>query len=100
MLNTAAAIPSSQRTVALSLRPPAASRDAGATDRTGKRIAEMLKLLSDNIALQRRVVREGETIYQAGERFANLYVLNSGFIKIINLSADGREQVASLKFRG
>ena len=52
------------------------------------------------LAPQRRVVHAGDVIYQAGERFANLYVLNSGFFKIVNLSADGREQVVGLKFRG
>ena len=49
---------------------------------------------------QRRIVHAGDVIYQAGERFNNLYVLNSGFFKIVTLSPDGREQVVSLKFRG
>ena len=39
-------------------------------------------------------------IYQSGERFCSLYVLNSGFIKVVNMSPDGREQVVGLKFRG
>ena len=42
----------------------------------------------------------GDTIYQAGESFGCLYVLNSGFAKIVNLSQDGREQVVGLHFRG
>jgi CRP/FNR family transcriptional regulator len=63
-------------------------------------IAETLRLLNDALAPQRRVVHAGDTIYQAGEPFANLYILNSGFAKIINLSSDGREQVVGLKFRG
>ena len=42
----------------------------------------------------------GERIYQAGERFGNLYILNSGFFKIVTLSPDGREQVVGLKLRG
>ena len=40
------------------------------------------------------------SIYQSGERFGNLYVLNSGFFKIVNLAPDGRELVVGLKFRG
>jgi CRP/FNR family transcriptional regulator len=59
-----------------------------------------LKLLADTLAPQRRVVHAGDVIYQTGERFANLYVLNSGFFKLVTLSPDGREQVVSLKFRG
>jgi CRP/FNR family transcriptional regulator len=46
------------------------------------------------------VVRAGDVIYRAGERFVNLCILNSGFVKIVNLAADGREQVVGLKFRG
>ncbi len=98
MLNTAT-LSSSTRTMPPALRQVPAD-ESGADARTGTRIADMLKLLGDSLPVQRRVVREGETIYQAGGRFGNLYVLNSGFVKIINLSADGREQVASLKFRG
>jgi len=64
------------------------------------RIVDTLKLLNEALAPQRRVVHAGDVIYQAGERFGNLYVLNSGFNKIVNLSPDGREQVVGLKFRG
>jgi CRP/FNR family transcriptional regulator len=31
-------------------------------------------------------------VYRAGECFSNLYVLNSGFFKMVNLVADGRER--------
>lgn len=59
-----------------------------------------LKLLNEALAPQRRVVHAGDVIYHAGERLGNLYVLNSGFSKIVNLAPDGREQVVGLKFRG
>lgn len=65
-----------------------------------QKIANMLQLVSDLVSPSRRVVHAGETLYQAGERFGHLYVLSSGFFKIVNLSADGREQVVGLKFRG
>ena len=67
---------------------------------TAEQIAATLRLLHDALAPQRRLVRAGDVIHQAGEAFQNLYVLNSGFFKIVNLSADGREQVVGLKFRG
>jgi CRP/FNR family transcriptional regulator len=88
--------------VSSNLRPvPAGISTAHDADqRSSQRIGETLKLLHDTLAPQRRVVRAGDTIYQAGERFGNLYVLNSGFFKIVKLSADGREQVVGLKFRG
>jgi CRP/FNR family transcriptional regulator len=62
--------------------------------------ADTLKLLSECLAPRRRVVHAGDVVYSAGERFEALYVLNSGFFKMVNLAADGREQVVSLKFRG
>ena len=65
-----------------------------------RQTTETLKLLADKLAPQRRVVHAGDMIYRAGERFGNLYILNSGLFKIVNLSADGREQVVGLKFRG
>lgn len=65
-----------------------------------RNIAETLQLVSDNVAVQRRVVHAGENICQTGEQFGNLYIVNSGFYKVITLSPDGREQVVALKFRG
>ena len=74
--------------------------EADANQRAAQRTAETLMLLSDELAPQRRLVHAGEILYQAGERFENLYVMNSGFFKIVTLSPDGREQVVGLKFRG
>ena len=65
-----------------------------------RHITDTLKMLSDVLAPQRRVVHTGDVVYQGGERFGSLYILNSGFFKIVNQSADGREQVVGLKFRG
>jgi CRP/FNR family transcriptional regulator len=73
---------------------------AGGQECAGRNTMDTLKLLGAQLKPQRRVVHTGDTIYQAGERFGNLYILNSGFFKIVNLSADGREQVVGLKFRG
>ena len=79
----------------------AAPQSAESTDHAAsERMVDTLKLLSEALEPQRRVVRAGDVIYQAGERFGNLHVLNSGFAKIVGLSQDGREQVVGLKFRG
>ena len=74
--------------------------DADANQRATQHIADTLKLLSAKLAPQRHLVHAGEVLYQAGERFDNLYIMNSGFFKIVTLSPDGREQVVGLKFRG
>lgn len=68
--------------------------------RSGQRIADALRLLSSTVELQRRLVRAGDTVYRSGQRFSHLYILNSGMFKLLSLSADGREQVVGLKFRG
>ncbi len=76
---------------------PASSRDAG---KAGQRIAQALKLVSDTVPVTRRLLHAGETLYDAGERFECLHIINSGIFKIVNLSEDGREQVVALQFKG
>lgn len=66
----------------------------------GEAIEDTLRLLKEALAPHRRVVREGEPIYRIGDQFCNLYVLNAGYCKMVNLTPDGREQVVALKFRG
>ncbi|HEY0821163.1 MAG TPA: helix-turn-helix domain-containing protein [Rhizobacter sp.] len=67
---------------------------------TGERIAESLKLVNDSLLVTRRLLRAGDAVYEAGERFESLHVVNSGIFKLVNLSADGREQVVGLQFKG
>jgi CRP/FNR family transcriptional regulator len=84
----------------LPIGPWSQKADAGSNRRASQQIVDTLGLLNDALAPQRRVVHAGDAIYQAGERFGRLYILNSGFVKIVGMSADGREQVVGLKFRG
>ena len=63
-------------------------------------VADILEALHDTLAPQRRVVHTGDVAYRGGDSFGCLYILNSGFFKIVNQSADGREQVVGFKFRG
>jgi len=63
-------------------------------------IPDALRLLSETLEPERRLVRAGDPIYRAGDRLGCLYVLNSGVFKVVNLTADGREQVVALKFKG
>ncbi|MET0519847.1 MAG: Crp/Fnr family transcriptional regulator [Burkholderiaceae bacterium] len=84
---------------------PATPRTAGLHDdaanrRASGRMAEILQLLAATLAPQRSVVHAGDVLYQSGQPFSHLYVLNSGIFKLLSLSADGREQVVGLKFRG
>jgi CRP/FNR family transcriptional regulator len=102
MLSTVAESSTLSRLVRPLPTPSAAARggDESANQRAARHIAETLSLLAKTLPLQRRVVHAGDLIYQAGERFGTLYILNAGFCKVVNLTPDGREQVVGLKFRG
>jgi len=84
----------------LSSREPIAQSSLNEAQATSLRISDSLRLLEQHVSIQRRVVHAGDSIYQAGERFAHLYVLNSGLFKTVNLASDGREQVVGLHFKG
>ncbi len=101
MLNTNA-IPAAAGFIhALPMQPEEIpSTDETENRRASQSIADSLELLDRLLAPQRRMVHAGDRIYQTGERFDHLYILNSGFFKVVNLSLDGREQVVGLKFRG
>ena len=73
---------------------------AGDDLRARQDIAATLKLLGDLLEPHRRLVHAGDVLYQSGERFGNLFIVNTGFFKIVSLSPDGREQVVGFKFRG
>jgi CRP/FNR family transcriptional regulator len=62
--------------------------------------APTMQLIAQTLAPQKRLVHAGDVIYRAGDAFESLYILNSGMTKIVKLTADGREQVVGLKFRG
>jgi CRP/FNR family transcriptional regulator len=101
MLNTATPTAEATRVAARShpdVPPPLPARRADTS--IAQRITDTLKLIDATLAPQRRTLRVGDPLYRAGDRFNNLYLLNSGFVKVVGLSADGREQVVGLKFRG
>jgi CRP/FNR family transcriptional regulator len=63
-------------------------------------INRQLAFLAENVPINRRLVRAGERIYHAVDRFERLYVVNVGICKTVNLSPDGREQVVAVHFKG
>jgi CRP/FNR family transcriptional regulator len=82
----------------MSTPTPVAARPAP-TD-AARQIVDTLALLQASGVVHRRLVHAGDRLYQAGEPFTTLHVLNSGFFKVVNLAADGREQVVGLHFKG
>ncbi|MGE0797212.1 MAG: Crp/Fnr family transcriptional regulator [Lautropia sp.] len=64
------------------------------------RIGEQMALLARRVPISRRIVHAGDRIYHAVDAFERLHVVNAGLCKTVQISADGREQVAALHFRG
>lgn len=59
-----------------------------------------LAVVQELLPITRRVIRAGDSIYEGGEPFDHLYLINSGQCKTVNFTADGRGQVVGLHFRG
>jgi CRP/FNR family transcriptional regulator, anaerobic regulatory protein len=87
----------------LSTRPVPARVDGGgatALVQPADGTAEMLRLIADRLPIRRTLVHAGDTVCGAGRHFENLYVINSGAVKVVNIGADGQEQLVGLQFRG
>lgn len=83
---------------------PAISNSTSASEQAGARAKsfwrESLALMEQHLPFGRRKVQNEDQIYQCGQVFDTLYLISSGLFKIVNLSADGREQPAGLYFKG
>jgi CRP/FNR family transcriptional regulator, anaerobic regulatory protein len=56
--------------------------------------------LIDTIVANRRKVARGDPLYRAGEAFANLFAVRTGFFKTRVTTEDGREQVTGFLMAG
>jgi CRP/FNR family transcriptional regulator len=56
--------------------------------------------LADGLVYTRRRLRRGESLYRAGDAFASLYAVRSGFFKTTQTLEDGREQVTGFHMAG
>ncbi len=99
MFATPASVPSPS-TLRRAVEPATRSSELAQANAHIRRVADMLALVADAFPVHRRLVHAGDAIHQAGQVFTHLCVLNSGFVKMVNLSADGRDQIVGLKFRG
>jgi CRP/FNR family transcriptional regulator, anaerobic regulatory protein len=92
MLNTATQASSAARLAAL--------QESSSQQASSRPIAEALKLIEAAVPVTRRLLHAGDKVYEVGERFHNLHIVHSGLFKLVNLAADGREQVVGLQFKG
>lgn len=63
-------------------------------------IGRQLALLAAHAPISRRVVRAGDYLYHAVDRFDRLHVVGAGLCKTVEVSRDGREQVVAVHFKG
>ena len=83
------------------LRPaPKAPAVAAAAPRIAQPWREALALLEKHLPFVRRMVHAGDLVHAGGEPFSALHIINSGMVRSVNSSADGREQVVGLHFKG
>ncbi len=61
---------------------------------------EALALLEAHVPFTRRMVHAGDLVHAGGEPCTALHIVNSGMVRSVNFSADGREQVVGLHFKG
>jgi CRP/FNR family transcriptional regulator len=59
-----------------------------------------LRVLTQHVPVQRRIVHLGDILFRAGDAFRNVYLLRCGSCKLLGVGADGREQLVSLLFKG
>jgi len=54
----------------------------------------------EQLVFARRRLKRGDSLFKAGDPFAALYAIRSGFLKTTVLNADGREQVTGFQMGG
>lgn len=65
-----------------------------------RHFAETLQQIQASVPIQRRIVRAEDTVFQMGQQFVNLYIVNAGFFKLVKLSGEGHQGVVGLHFKG
>jgi CRP/FNR family transcriptional regulator len=55
---------------------------------------------ADELVYTRRRMKRGETLYRAGDAFASIYAVRSGFFKTTQILEDGRDQVTGFHMAG
>ncbi len=84
------------------LRPNARATPAPAqpSSRAALPWRQALALLQEHVPFTRRIVHAGDLVHGGGEPCTALHIVNSGMVRSVNFSADGREQVVGLHFKG
>lgn len=66
----------------------------------GRKLPAQLEHVVDSFETRASLMQRGETLYQAGENFAQLYIVRSGCIKSVIYSASGEEHITAFYLPG
>jgi CRP/FNR family transcriptional regulator, anaerobic regulatory protein len=61
---------------------------------------DLITLLERQLQPQRRMLRAGEAVCRAGDRFTHLHIVHSGCFKVVSMACDGREKLVAVRFKG
>ncbi len=64
------------------------------------RIGDMLRLLAGALRVRVQRVHAGDVLCGAGLPFVQLYIIHAGAFKLVNTTADGRQQLVGVQVRG
>lgn len=59
-----------------------------------------LSLIARCLPIQRRLMRQGDVVYGQGDSFGQIFVVNSGNLKLLSRDTDGRERITKFRFKG
>lgn len=57
-------------------------------------------VLRQHVSVLRHKLVAGHTLFHAGQAFKSLYLIHSGYVKTVELSEDGRDQVTGFRGKG
>jgi diguanylate cyclase (GGDEF)-like protein/PAS domain S-box-containing protein len=77
--------------------PPAPKLVAKAAD---KPAMSDLDVLERELPVLRRVLKPGDTLYRAGDKFREVHILRVGLCKLTGYCAEGREDLITILFKG
>lgn len=63
-------------------------------------VSSALSLIERTLPIQRRLMRQGDMVYGQGDSFGQIFVVNSGNLKLLSRDTDGRERITKFRFKG
>ncbi|HET7794040.1 MAG TPA: PAS domain S-box protein [Rhizobacter sp.] len=82
------------------IQQPAPSDVSDAPLATPPTAVDAQHMFQGKLPLHSRRVHAGDTLYRAGERFRDLYIVRFGLCKLMSVTAEGHEELITMLFKG